>query len=98
MRQEGVLQDRKGLTSKDRFRVEIRHAEQVSSQEWVLVVAQITKMANQPESYWHSENGGLVHLLMQEQRQKKSQRETKKRRRRKHEGHELWRHEEKEEW
>jgi hypothetical protein len=34
---------------------------------------------------------------MQEQKQKKSQRETK-RRRKKHEGHELWRHEEKEEW
>ena len=89
MRQEDVLQDRKGLTSKDRFRVEIRHAEQVSSQEWDLVVALITKMANQPESYWHSANGELVHLLMQEQRQRKSQRETK-RRRKKHEGN-VWR-------
>jgi hypothetical protein len=43
-------------------------------------------MANQPESYWHSENGELVRLLMPEQRQKKSQLET---RRRKHEGNEL---------
>ena len=71
-------------------------AEQVFWRGWVQVVAQITKMANQPGSYWHSANGELVHLLMQEQRQKKSQRETKKRRRN-HEGN-VWRHEEKEEW
>ena len=35
-------------------------------------------MANQPGSYWHLENGGLVHLLMQEKRQRKFQRETKR--------------------